>query len=224
MQNARAPDTCKAAPCEIHSWKTLGVWMSLANGPCIFSVAALLAMDVDAAGTAWPPPVQLPNQTISDEVLTLAGRGAGGDGGDIEMGASPGTPVPISSREVSFGPQKGVSREQSKRVSREQSTGKGLWGKVARELSRISSQKTEKTSGSSMQEAEWDVFISYRVRADMKFVENLYWQLSSTEITDHASTRKLRVFWDKGDACTMPPCLCDSDVCICASVHLLLPQ
>ena len=48
-----------------------------------------------------------------------------------------------------------------------------------------------------MQEAEWDVFISYRVRADMKFVENLYWQLSSTEIPDHASTRKLRVFWDK---------------------------
>ena len=45
---------------------------------------------------------------------------------------------------------------------------------------------------------DWDVFISYRVKADAKLAEDLYWKLCATEIIDQGSTRRLRVFWDKG--------------------------
>ena len=96
-----------------------------------------------------------------------------------------------------------VSPGALKGVSRERRTAKQLWGKVARSLSELSSAKMQKTPGSFI--AEWDVFISYRVKADAKLAESLYWQLSSTEIQDHATTRKLRVFWDKGVACAVGP-------------------
>ena len=45
---------------------------------------------------------------------------------------------------------------------------------------------------------EWDVFLSYRVMSDSKLVESIYWQLCATDIVDRGSTRRLRVFWDKG--------------------------
>ena len=44
---------------------------------------------------------------------------------------------------------------------------------------------------------QYDVFLSYRVTADEKLVEDLYWRLEGMPVTANGVTRKLRVFWDK---------------------------
>ena len=42
----------------------------------------------------------------------------------------------------------------------------------------------------------WDVFLSYRVNADRKLVEVIYWRLIGCDIVVNGVSRKLRVFWD----------------------------
>ena len=44
---------------------------------------------------------------------------------------------------------------------------------------------------------EYDVFLSYRVAADQKLVEELYWRLVGMMVMDNGRERNLRVFWDK---------------------------
>ena len=44
---------------------------------------------------------------------------------------------------------------------------------------------------------EYDVFLSYRVAADQKLVEELYWRLVGMKVMDNGRERNLRVFWDK---------------------------
>ena len=44
---------------------------------------------------------------------------------------------------------------------------------------------------------EWDIFLSYRVKADLDLVKELYWQLRNMTIAENGKTRPLLVFWDK---------------------------
>jgi len=44
---------------------------------------------------------------------------------------------------------------------------------------------------------DYDVFLSYRVDADQKLVEVLYWRLVGMKVMDSGRERNLRVFWDK---------------------------
>jgi len=43
----------------------------------------------------------------------------------------------------------------------------------------------------------YDIFLSYRVVADSKLVEELWWRLQGMDIVIDGKTRKLRVFLDK---------------------------
>jgi hypothetical protein len=149
------------------------------------------AMHVD--GTL---PNQVPNQPdslmVSDEDLAVAG-GWGCEGTQGVLNISNQAPVAVSSEEVSSGLRKRVSRVPSR----------GQMAPLCRNHStrRMSAGK-KKPSGAVRD--EWDVFISYRVNSDAKLAEQLYWQLSSTEIADQVSTRRLRVFWDKGERVRSP--------------------
>jgi len=60
---------------------------------------------------------------------------------------------------------------------------------------RANKQKTP--AGRKRDEEEYDVFLSYRVQADMKLVETIYWRLVGSTITVNGTQRKMRVFWDK---------------------------
>ena len=59
-------------------------------------------------------------------------------------------------------------------------------------------KKPKPTAGKkSSNEEEYHIFLSYRVNADKKLVETLYWRLVGTTITVNGVTRNMRVFWDK---------------------------
>ena len=60
---------------------------------------------------------------------------------------------------------------------------------------RANKQKTP--AGRKRDEEEYDVFLSYRVQADMKLVETVYWRLVGSTITVNGTQRKMWVFWDK---------------------------
>ena len=70
-------------------------------------------------------------------------------------------------------------------------------------------------------EDDWDVFLSYRVDADSEETEQLFWQLKATDVVDHGSTRKMKVFWDRGE--TLPQ-LCTSCSGACSQYLLLAPK
>jgi hypothetical protein len=176
--------------------------MSPADEPNAIWQAGELESAMDKDGILIIPamdgtlPNQVPDQPdsliISDEDLAVAGD----SGCELTQGVlniSNQAPVAVSSKEVSSGLRKRVSRVPSR----------GQMAPLCRNHStrRMSAGK-KKPSGAVRD--EWDVFISYRVNSDAKLAEQLYWQLSSTEIADHASTRRLRVFWDKGERVRSP--------------------
>ena len=104
--------------------------------------------------------------------------------GDIETGVSQGTPLADTVER----PSPGV-REES--VVKEKS--------LRREKSHAPrAQISMKKKKSDVVVNNWDVFISYRVKADAKLAEDLYWKLCATDVVDQGSTRRMRVFWDKG--------------------------
>ena len=44
----------------------------------------------------------------------------------------------------------------------------------------------------------WDLFLSYRVAAEAKLVEEMYWRLQGLEVVlANGTSRRLRVFWDR---------------------------
>ena len=59
----------------------------------------------------------------------------------------------------------------------------------------VKKEHNQKASAGKQTDA-WDVFISYRVDADKKLVETLYWRLIGTDVKMNGTTRKLKVFWD----------------------------
>ena len=148
--------------------------------------------------------VTLPNQPIrpTDDIQSAVQELGWDWRRDIEIGAPQGTPL-VGTDESN---QKSVGREKSnaprlsrwpsqKIIGREKSLAPRLsrWPSVA-STAQISMKKTQ----SDVIINHWDVFISYRVKADAKLAEDLYWKLSATDIVDCGSTRRLRVFWDKG--------------------------
>ena len=48
---------------------------------------------------------------------------------------------------------------------------------------------------------QYDVFLSYAVSYDAKLVNDIYWQLSSLEVTSHGKKRKVRLSFTLCDAC-----------------------
>ena len=125
---------------------------------------------------------------------------------DIEMGASRGPPL-ADCGNIGLSPvrEKSIVREKNRtqhtlRLLKTQST----------------AQISMKKNKSKVQNDNWDVFISYRVNADAKLAEDLYWKLLGSEIVDHSSTRRLRVFWDKGCCPHLSPRISSAYMwCVC---------
>jgi len=59
-----------------------------------------------------------------------------------------------------------------------------------------STQTKKKVKRSEKIADTWDVFLSYRVNADRKLVEAIYWRLIGCDVVVNGVSRKLRVFWD----------------------------
>ena len=68
---------------------------------------------------------------------------------------------------------------------------------TAEEKVKVSQPALDRNKANAGKQADtWDVFISYRVDADKKLVETLYWRLIGTDVKINGTTRKLKVFWD----------------------------
>jgi hypothetical protein len=73
---------------------------------------------------------------------------------------------------------------------------------IASDVSSTLEYTTKKQKYLRKKSDQYDVFLSYRVAADAKLVEELWWRLSGFDVVVDGKTRKLRVFWDR--KCLLP--------------------